>query len=303
MGIAWFPADLHLLTTMDYVVDPTEFTISWFIMLNAVSLTCTALVLYGLYIVLFVIAIRALRQRNLPRRRDLIVTTLVMFFLGTCGAVVNITMAGVTIRIVKELVRGASQSELSRLTGTFFVLQLTDVVRMTLNKSSSNRLAFCILVLLVAPTHPINERSQLYRCYIIWGSKKKILILPALCSLATVVLTVISWLRKPGGQGAYLISFGAPFIMTLGTNLLLMLLTGRIWYKGRETQIVLGPAFRKKYNTAAALVLESGALYCFCLIPWAASQFIMSNSEWVALFAGISGALVAQTVVGCCVPD
>ncbi|KAJ7925062.1 hypothetical protein B0H13DRAFT_1863427 [Mycena leptocephala] len=251
---------------MDCVVDPTEFAISWFIMLNVVSLTCTALVLYGLYVVLFVIAIRALRQRNLPRRRDLIVTTLVMFFLGACGAVVNITMAGVTIRIIKELVRGASLSDLSRLTGKFFVLQLTDVrlaggaeddtsgsvVRhhplMASGQEAEKGDGRDLEILQFAFETWVRNRyqEQLYRCYIIWGSKKKVLILPALCSLATVA--------------------------------------GRIWYKGRETQIVLGPTFRKKYNTAAALVLESGALYCFCLIPWAASQFIMSQSEWIWTF-------------------
>jgi hypothetical protein len=40
------------------------------------------------------------------------------------------------------------------------------------------------------------------------------------------VLNVVVWLKNP--EGAYLIDARAPFIMTLGTNLLLMFLTGSL---------------------------------------------------------------------------
>ncbi|KAF8147550.1 hypothetical protein K438DRAFT_1867560, partial [Mycena galopus ATCC 62051] len=275
MIIATFPAHFFLLATMDYVVDPALFAVSCAIMLEAVSLTCTSLVLYGLYIVLFILAIRALTQRDLPRRRALLITTSVMFFFGTCGAVGPVALTCVIVRTVKEVFRGSS--DLPQLVKILNVLQLMDVARSTLS-------------------NVVTDLLFLYRCYIIWGSNKKVLILPALCILATVVLNVVVCLKN--SEGGYLIDTRAPFFMTLGTNLLLMCLTaGRIWYKGREMHAILGPSFLKKYNSALALILESGTLYCFCLILWVASLTILNaTGEFAAVFAGITGGLVTQTV-------
>ncbi|KAF8215446.1 hypothetical protein K438DRAFT_1955426 [Mycena galopus ATCC 62051] len=154
MAIVWFLPRFRLSYHMDYVVDPAEFATPWAIMLDIVSLTCTTLVLYGLYIVLFIYAIRALTQGNLPRRRAFLVTTSVMFFLGT----------------FKGVLQGSN--DLSRLVEVLGVPQLTEVVRVTLNNA-------------------VMDLLFLYRCYMIWGSKKKVLILPALCILASVVLNVV----------------------------------------------------------------------------------------------------------------
>ncbi|KAF8209007.1 hypothetical protein K438DRAFT_256609 [Mycena galopus ATCC 62051] len=106
-----------------------------------------------------------------------------MFFLGTCGTVVVVIMTCVAIRIVKGVVQGSN--DLSRLV------------------ECSNGPAFSIPLL-----HDL-------------GIKKE----AALRTLnaCSAVLNVVVWLRKPGGQGAYLIDSRAPFLMTLGTNLLLIL--------------------------------------------------------------------------------
>ncbi|KAJ7668924.1 hypothetical protein B0H17DRAFT_1142304 [Mycena rosella] len=249
---------------MDYVVDPAEFDPLWTIMLDIVCLACVSHVSLaygvipppapfisrpaGLYVVLFIFAIRILIRRDSPGRRVLLGTTSVMFLLGTCGTLVVVVMAGVAIRINKTVVQGSA--DLPRLAQLLNVLQLTEVVRVTTN----------------------NESFQLYRCYIIWGSNKKVLVLPAICILATVVLMIVSWLA-PLDEAPYIDS-RAPFIATLGTNVLLMLLTaGRIWYIARRVRIIHEdhPASRSQYNMAIALILESGAMYCFCLILWVIS--------------------------------
>ncbi|KAJ7263726.1 hypothetical protein C8J57DRAFT_1332574 [Mycena rebaudengoi] len=253
--------------------DPALFAPFWAIMVDIICLTCTNLLLYGLYIVLFIFSLRTLAPRNVPRRRLLVGTTIVMFLLGTCGTFVVVAMAGVSIRITKAVVLGSA--DLPRLIGVLNVLQLTDVVRGLLN-------------------NVVADLLLLYRCYIIWGSKKKILIVPALCILATVVLTVVCWLPK-----AY-IHPRTPFIMTLGTNLLLMFLTaGRIWYVGREMQTVLHHStLQKQYNTAIMMVVESGAIYCLCLVLWVISLTTLVsnyNGEFAAIFSGITGGLVTQT--------
>jgi hypothetical protein len=56
-----------------------------------------------------------------------------MFLLGTCGTFVVVAMAGVSIRITKAVVEGST--DLPRLIGVLGVLQLTEVVRISTNKS------------------------------------------------------------------------------------------------------------------------------------------------------------------------
>ncbi|KAJ7278820.1 hypothetical protein C8J57DRAFT_1304612 [Mycena rebaudengoi] len=260
---------------MEYVVDPAVFAPFWAIMLHIVCRTCTNFVLYGLYIVLFIFSLRRLAPRNTPGRRLLVGTTIVMFLLGTCGTFVVAAMAAVSIRMTKAVVLGSV--DVPHLIRVFGVLELTDLVRDLIN-------------IVVA------DLLLLYRCYIIWGSKKRIIIVPALCILASAVLTVVAWLPK-----AYIDS-RTPFIMILGTNLLLMFLTaGRIWYVGREVQTVLHHStLQKQYNTAVMMVVESGAIYCLSLVLWVTSLTILGNnheynSEFVAIFAGITGGLVTQT--------
>jgi hypothetical protein len=56
-----------------------------------------------------------------------------MFLLGTCGTFVVVTMAGVSIRITKAAAEGST--ELPRLIDALSVLQLTELVRVSTNKS------------------------------------------------------------------------------------------------------------------------------------------------------------------------
>ncbi|KAJ7282295.1 hypothetical protein C8J57DRAFT_1295082, partial [Mycena rebaudengoi] len=205
----------------------------------------------GVHIVLFIFSLRTLTSRNVPRRWLLVGTTIMMFLLGTCGTFVVVAMAGVSIRMIKAVVLGSA--DLPRRIGVLGELSA------------------------------VADLLLLYRCYVIWGSKK-ILIVPALCNLATVVLTVVVWLPKP------YIHPRTPCVMTLGTNLLLALLTaGRIWYVGREVQT---------YNTAIVLMFESGAIYCLSLVLWVISLTTLVNNyngEFAEIFSGITGGLVTQT--------
>ncbi|KAJ7690813.1 hypothetical protein B0H17DRAFT_1063992 [Mycena rosella] len=86
--------------------------------------------------------------------------------------------------------------------------------------------------------------------------------------------------------------------MNLATNLLLMCLTaGRIWHIGRQVRIVHQGNVGKEYNTAIALLLESGALYCLCLILWAVSLTDRTHvNDFECIFSGVTAAWVGQTV-------
>ncbi|KAJ7100387.1 hypothetical protein C8R44DRAFT_351765 [Mycena epipterygia] len=263
---------------MSYVVDPAEFDPGWAIMLEIVCLLSTTLVLYGVYIPLFIFSIQSLTHRNSPGRLVMLTTTWLMFILGTCGTLLVVTEAALAIRITKAVVQGST--DIPGLLQVFRRVQLTEVVRVAVNNL-------------------LTDLLLLYRCYIIWGSKKVVLLLPAACILATVVLSVLAWITHPDGQ-VYLVDSRAPFIMTLGTNALLMCLAiGRIWYAGRQVQILQNHrGFRNQYNSAIALLLESGAMYCLCLVLWVISltSTLGLSTESESIFSGITGALVGQTV-------
>lgn len=87
----------------------------------------------GLYIVLFILATRAIMQRNPLRRRTLLAVTSVMFFLGTCDAVATVALIGITMRLFKEVVQESSDP--LHLLRVLNVLRLMEIVRTTLNMS------------------------------------------------------------------------------------------------------------------------------------------------------------------------
>ncbi|KAJ7745624.1 hypothetical protein B0H14DRAFT_2637100 [Mycena olivaceomarginata] len=93
-------------------------------------------------------------------------------------------------------------------------------------------------------------RFLLYRCYVIWGRQKKVLILPGGLIISTV--------DSPAG---------------------------RIWMKRREAVYIGADSLKNRYNTAIAIIVESGALYCTFLILLAITR--QSRMTWIVL----SGAL------------
>jgi len=57
--------------------------------------------------------------------------------------------------------------------------------------------------------------------------------------------------------------------MSVATNLTLTILTaGRIWWAGRQVSRTLRTSCDKDYNTAAAMCLESGAIYSFFVVAF-----------------------------------
>ncbi|KAF8189509.1 hypothetical protein K438DRAFT_947634 [Mycena galopus ATCC 62051] len=205
-------------------------------------------------------------------------TTSLMFILGTCGTLLVIAEATLAIQITKGVVQGSTR--LPRLLRIFSGVQLAEVARVAVNNL-------------------VTDLLFLYRCYVIWRSRKAVLIIPAACILATVVLTILAWIRH--GQGYLVEDFRAPYFMSLGTNALLMCLAvGRIWYAGRGVQIVQSHrGFPREYSTAITLLLESGALYCLCLVLWVISLTATLGlpTESESIFSGITGALVGQVVM------
>lgn len=97
----------------------------------------------------------------------------------------------------------------------------------------------------------------LFRCYVVWGYRRRVVVGPALLLLAATVCVYLF-------EGASIRLFGHSWVylaMTFAFNVIVTGLTaGRIWYLARRTP------HRQRYNTSVAILLESGAIYCVYMI-------------------------------------
>ncbi|KAJ7468054.1 hypothetical protein FB451DRAFT_1257927 [Mycena latifolia] len=263
---------------------PPEFEYFWNALVHTLSSTITGLVLYTLYAVLFMFSIYTLIHRNPPGRRFLLLTASAMFLLGTSGTVVSVLMAGILFQSNKKLIEGSN--DLARLIQVYVTLEL-------------------IASILLVTSNFVADLVFLYRCYIIWGSKKRILILPGLSTLATLVVECISSVDSynPTRVQKQYIDPRISFIMAAGTNVIFVCLTaGRIWYKRHEARIINCTTVRKRYETVIAMILESGAIYCLSMILQVISlSFIPTNlpyktAELYNILAGVTNGLLTQAV-------
>ncbi|KAJ6556643.1 hypothetical protein DFH09DRAFT_1317955 [Mycena vulgaris] len=230
---------------MNYVVDSVEFEDRWNTMLFTVSVNSTVLLLYALYVVLFIFSVYTLHRRSPPAPKVFIATAWIMFLLATCGTVIVITTTGISMRMNYLLVQGSKDRPAHLLSLCHALALAQDVI--------------------LAVNNLVTDLLFLYRCYVIWGSRRRVLVVPGFLILATVVVGCIC------GLGYYrLIKLNSyidprvPFIMGGTTNILMMCLTaGRIWYIRRKGQILTGHAFRRRYDTAVAIILESGLITAF----------------------------------------
>ncbi|KAJ7673542.1 hypothetical protein B0H17DRAFT_1183205 [Mycena rosella] len=222
-------------------------------MLFRLSSTFTHLVLYTLYLILFIFSIHTLAHRSPAGRRFLLVTTSAMFLLGTAAAVISVVETGTIVQLNKEL-----------------FLRSTDLPRQNSLIRLCSHLNLAEDVLLETRNF-LADLIFLYRCYIMWGSDKRIVILPGIFMVATVVVGCIS---------------------AIGWDTL-----GRIWYIRHEAYIVNGTTFRKRYDTAIAMILESGSIYCVGIILWIISRSLPNQSDSsTQIFTGFTEGLVEQGV-------
>ncbi|KAJ7504905.1 hypothetical protein B0H11DRAFT_2221093 [Mycena galericulata] len=258
---------------MNYVVDAADFEDQWSTMLFTVSVNSTVLLLYALYVVLFIFSLYTLHQRKPAVPKFLHVTSWIMFVLATCGTLIVITTTGISMRMNYLLVRGSTDAA-RRLLSLYHALALAQDVTLTINNL-------------------VTDFLLLYRCYMIWGSRRSFLVVPGLMMLATMVVGCVVVL------GYYhLIELSldidprVPFIMGGVTTILLTCLTGgRIWYIRREGRLLAWQTLRTRYDTAVAMILESGLLYCLCVIIYVISVSIPSSAS-TTIFNGVSWGLV-----------
>jgi len=117
----------------------------------------------------------------------------------------------------------------------------------------------------------------LYRCYVIWGMKRRILIVPMFTYACTITASILAFTayETPG--------FVSGMAMTFFTNIIAISLTaGRIWWISRQDRALLGHNAQGRYKTAIAILLESGIIYPISLLVLVLAYVAFSHTEsWI----------------------
>ncbi|KAF9063984.1 hypothetical protein BDP27DRAFT_1426363 [Rhodocollybia butyracea] len=125
----------------------------------------------------------------------------------------------------------------------------------------------------------IADALLLYRCYVVWGARKYIILGPFLISLTNTALGLAAAVLEQKSSDRILIAVAANLgenaslkavsaistsflAVNLVTNIVLTgLIAGRIWWISQETRRSLPGVGGKNLNSIVAMILESGSLY------------------------------------------
>ncbi|KAG9224311.1 hypothetical protein CCMSSC00406_0004810 [Pleurotus cornucopiae] len=122
----------------------------------------------------------------------------------------------------------------------------------------------------------VSDALLIYRCSVVWDSKKLVLIVPVLLALASAVTGYLS---------QYV---GLMFIiLSMTTNLTVTcLIVGRIFWMARRIRAFLGPA-HSQYTGAVAIIVESG-LVSTVSMAFIAGTFQCDTARWAAYYFGVA---------------
>ncbi|TFK37223.1 hypothetical protein BDQ12DRAFT_653128 [Crucibulum laeve] len=113
--------------------------------------------------------------------------------------------------------------------------------------------------IMYASNNILADGLLLYRCYVVWGYKKHVVIGPFLLFLLAAACGYIF-------EGAVLPLLKDSWIhlmLTFSLNLMLTALTaGRIWWLARNAKLLLEEGVVRRYKMSTAILLETGTIYC-----------------------------------------
>ncbi|KAJ8074383.1 hypothetical protein PM082_015283 [Marasmius tenuissimus] len=206
---------------------------------------------YGFYVLLFGMCIRTLLRKEPGSTRKLFLWwSIVLFILATISAGCELYRFIAKTVLEFQAVKMRDETKLDE----FYTRDLT--------RNITDGFFFALFIL----TNIVTDSILMYRCYIIWGSRKRVIVLPL---FAVVPFSVV------GFTGVIMYGIGNKdqavpsnldlvvrgdmlemiyMIASASVNALLTLLTaGRIWWITKEARTLMGRSVSKN--------LESGLLY------------------------------------------
>ncbi|KAJ7433416.1 hypothetical protein FB451DRAFT_327494 [Mycena latifolia] len=179
-----------------------------------------------------------------------------MLFFATVQIVLRALIAAISVRILRLEVEGRS-------------LWPESLIR--------SRIVFAEYIFLVT-NNALTDGLFTYRCYVVWERTKYIIILPMILLASATILGYVGAVQNDYfGESTFTAKIA--FILSGATNVMITMLTaGRIWWAARRARIgLLEPRSdmgARMYNTAVAMLLESGAIYSVSVIAYIVSGVI-----------------------------
>ncbi|KAJ7779709.1 hypothetical protein B0H16DRAFT_1499644 [Mycena metata] len=230
-----------------------------------------ALFFNAICLLLFSFAVFFLLKTKTRASQLFLILAVILVLFAVTQAILDVAIAAAMSDLVENLVASDSATQMLSLEQRW--------ARLYIARES-----------LLAFNNAITDGLLLYRCAVVWASSryvKFVVVIPSLLILATFGLGL--W-----GTFSSTSDTVAPYIMALVTNsVLLALSAGRIWSKGRQAAVVLGPAARQRYTRTVEIICESSLLYLLNVVVYMIAD-ATQKSETPIL--GLSWGALAQVV-------
>ncbi|KAJ7478658.1 hypothetical protein B0H11DRAFT_1725913, partial [Mycena galericulata] len=142
---------------------------------------------------------------------------------------------------------------------------------------------------LFATNNIVADGLVIYRCYIVWGSNIRVIIVPSIMLLATSVCAyaaVYNFIKIVPGQDVFATNIAewgtALFILSLTTNILVTSLIGQLIRILQQLLFLRCKTHSHKYISAVAIIIESGAIYSLSLITLLTLYCLRTNAQYIA---------------------
>jgi len=266
---------------MLFTIQSTVFNSFWDFAAAELFSVMSEMLFYGILLVLVAFAVNLLYRRQASGGRILLVATAVMFLLATLQFAFRILAAQKAYEVFYLAVAGK------------FSPQSAAARDATARNVDFNFVEDILLVV----NNVVTDGILIYRCFLIWGKNYYVIAAPTLMLLLTAILSAITAVEGdyPSAAGPA-IDLRIGFSLGVLTNIVLVGLTaGRIWYTrrvvhGLQSDVVRGMKsdVKRQYNTALAMVLESGAILCAWVVVYVIVRSISPPTCWRVFRGGLA---------------
>ncbi|KAJ7837361.1 hypothetical protein B0H14DRAFT_2791508, partial [Mycena olivaceomarginata] len=142
---------------------------------------------------------------------------------------------------------------------------------------------------LLVTNNALTDGVLIYRCWLIWGKNYYVIAGPSVMLLLTSVLSYLSAVEGdyPSAKGPA-VDLRIGFLLGLLTNIVLVGLTAGRIFNTRRTARNLQSAVARRYNTAIAMVLESGLILTTWVVIYLLLRSLAPPTTWRVFRGGLA---------------
>ncbi|KAJ8074206.1 hypothetical protein PM082_012498 [Marasmius tenuissimus] len=252
----------------------------WSIIVAPTSSLMVMIFLYGFYVLLFGLCLRALFRSTIATKRFYIILATLLFLMATVICICETwLLVRQAIRLFTPLKTGDWQNMVNYLYSDSGKTALETTLEVT-----------SILMNVVV------DVMLIHRIYTIWGCRKRVAIPLAFISFGIAVVGLAGStmlgigetdLHIPSNRESYFtgnnIYTGFSIAGAVFNAILTLLAAGRIFWISREASRIMGKDTRTRYRTIIAIILESGVLYPAVMIVSVVMQMTLDPEASGAL--------------------